>query len=246
MAPCRLVGGALRAHNGCFCGLRSPARRPWTSAPLPAGLGTVLAGQSCHGALLPPGSIRPALLLPSLVVSFRTVPAWGVARPPVSAGRRPRRPCSGIGLGIERFDVIAARIQVLAAEQAPWAAHRLAAMAADPEPGRVVPAVGAELDGVRQQAGYGYRAPPGSVVAGAGPVGPAATLASAAAGWMNRPARPSLPGRLTRLGSWLLGWREGGSPGPGGLASRANVRRTRRMRFTVTSLWGGAAASRRG
>ena len=131
------------------------------SGPLPGGLGTVLGGQSCHGAFLPPGSIRPALLLPSLVVSFRTVPAWGVARPPVSAGRRPRRPCSGIGLGIERFDVIAARIQVLAAGQAPWAAHRLAAMAADPEPGRVVPAVDAELDGVRQQAGYGYRAPPG-------------------------------------------------------------------------------------
>jgi AcrR family transcriptional regulator len=52
-------------------------------------------------------------------------------------------------LKIERPDVMAGRVQVLAAGQAPGAAHRLVAVAADPEPGRVVPAADAEVDGVR-------------------------------------------------------------------------------------------------
>ena len=79
---------------------------------------------------------------------------------------------------------------------------------------------------------------------GAGLFWPAATLAPAAACWMNRPARPSLPGRLTRWGSWPLGWRECGSPVPGGLAQRANVRRTWRIRFTMTSSWAGRGGGR--
>jgi hypothetical protein len=73
-------------------------------------------------------------------------------------------------LKIERPDVMAGRVKVLAAGQAPWAARRLVTVGADPEPGRVVPAVGAELDGVRQQAGRGYRAPPGVRGCGSRPV----------------------------------------------------------------------------
>jgi hypothetical protein len=42
-------------------------------------------------------------------------------------------------------------------------------------------------------------------VAGARLVWPAATLASAAACWMNRPAGPSRPGRLAKWGSWPFG-----------------------------------------
>jgi hypothetical protein len=43
------------------------------------------------------------------------------------------------------------------------------------------------------------------VVVGAGLFWPAATLAPAATCWMDRPARPSPPGRLTRWGSWPVG-----------------------------------------
>jgi hypothetical protein len=49
-------------------------------------------------------------------------------------------------------------------------AYRLVAVAADPESGRVLPAVDAQLDGVRQQAGHGYRAPPEVRGRGSGPV----------------------------------------------------------------------------
>ena len=86
------------------------------------------------------------------------------------------------------------------------------------------------------------------VVVAAGLFWPAATLASAARCWVNRPVRPSLPGRLTGWGSWPLGWGECGSPVPGGLARRASVRRARRMRSMVTSWWAGpgGAAGRRG
>jgi hypothetical protein len=60
-------------------------------------------------------------------------------------------------------------------------------------------------------------------------------LAGAAAGlswpaatdWLNRAARRPRPGRL--------GWRACGSARPGELARRANVRRSRRMLFTVAS-----------
>jgi hypothetical protein len=81
-------------------------------------------------------------------------------RTPRAAGRSRGVPAVGLFLAVEWCDVIAAWVQVLAAGQAPWAAHGVAAGAADPEPGRVVPAVDAQLDGVRQQAGRGYRAPP--------------------------------------------------------------------------------------
>jgi hypothetical protein len=47
---------------------------------------------------------------------------------------------------------------------------------------------------------------------------PAAALAPAAMSWMSRAARPSWPGRLARWGPWPPGWREPGSPVPGGLA----------------------------
>ena len=104
------------------------------------------------GLFLLPGLDLPALLLPPLVASFRR---------------------SGVGCGVvlalERSDVMAGRVEVLAAGQAPWAAHRLVAVAADPESGRVLPAVDAQLDGVRQQAGHGYRAPPGVRGRGSGP-----------------------------------------------------------------------------
>jgi hypothetical protein len=50
-------------------------------------------------------------------------------------------------LGAERDDVAEARVQFLAAGQAPRPVHDPAAAAADPEPGRVLPAVDAELDG---------------------------------------------------------------------------------------------------
>jgi hypothetical protein len=63
----------------------------------------------------------------------------------------------------------------------------------------------------------------------------AAMLAPVATCCMSCPARPSLPGRLTRRGSWPSGWLACGSPVPCGLAQRANVRRTRRIRFTVAS-----------
>jgi hypothetical protein len=64
-------------------------------------------------------------------------------------------------------------------------------------------------------------------------------LAGAAAGlswpaatdWLNRAARRPRPG-------WL-GWRACGSARPGELARRANVRRSRRMLFTVASWWAG-------
>jgi len=56
---------------------------------------------------------------------------------------------------------MAGRVQVLAAGQAPWAAHHLAVVAADPESGRVLPAVDAQLDAVQQQAVGGYCAPLG-------------------------------------------------------------------------------------
>jgi hypothetical protein len=55
-------------------------------------------------------------------------------------------------LAIEWGHVAAVPVQPLAAGQAPWPAHRLTARAADPEPGRVLPAVDAQLDRVRQQA----------------------------------------------------------------------------------------------
>jgi hypothetical protein len=74
------------------------------------------------------------------------------------------------------------------------------------------------------------------VIVGAGLLWPAATLAPAATCWVDRPARLSPPGRPTKWGSWPSGWREYGSPVPGGQAWRANVRR---MRFTVTSSWAG-------
>jgi hypothetical protein len=61
---------------------------------------------------------------------------------------------SRVVLAIEGVDVVAARVQVLAAGQAPWAARCPAAVAADPESGWVVAAVDAELDGMRQQAGH--------------------------------------------------------------------------------------------
>jgi len=73
-------------------------------------------------------------------------------------------------LAVEGLDVVAPRVQVLAAAQAPGAAHRLAAVAADPEPGRVVSAVDAQLDGVRQPARRGHGAPPTVRGGGAGPV----------------------------------------------------------------------------
>src|SRR5215471_19580676 len=65
---------------------------------------------------------------------------------------------------------MAARVQILAAGQAPGAAHRLATGVADPEPGRVVPAVDAQLDGVRHQAERGSGAPPGTRDRGSRPV----------------------------------------------------------------------------
>jgi len=86
------------------------------------------------------------------------------------------------------------------------------------------------------------------VVVGAGLSWSAATLAPGVTCWMNRLARPSLPGRLTRRGSGPSGWRECGSRVPDRLVLGANARRTWRMRFTVTSSWagpGGAAAGRR-
>lgn len=55
-------------------------------------------------------------------------------------------------LAAEWSDVIASRVQVLAAGQAPWTAHHLAVVAADPESGRSLPAVDAQLDAARQQA----------------------------------------------------------------------------------------------
>jgi hypothetical protein len=82
---------------------------------------------------------------------------------------------------VERAVVMAGRVQALAAGQAPGAAYRLVAVAADPEPGRVVPAVDAQLDGVRQQTGH--RASPGVRGRGGGPglagrVGPAPSTRS--------------------------------------------------------------------
>lgn len=74
--------------------------------------------------------------------------------------------CSRVALDIERFDLIAAEVQVLAAAQAPWAADRQVAVVADPPPGRVEPAVDAELDGVRQQARRGDHAPRGAGASG--------------------------------------------------------------------------------
>jgi hypothetical protein len=69
---------------------------------------------------------------------------------------------------IERGHVAAVPVQPLAAGQAPWPAYRLIARAADPEPGRVLPAVDAQLDRVRQQAGRGHGAP-GRRDCGSGP-----------------------------------------------------------------------------
>jgi hypothetical protein len=72
-------------------------------------------------------------------------------------------------LAIERDRVAAVLVQLLATGHAPWPAHCLAAAAADPEPGWVLPAVDAELDGARQQAGRGRWAVnwPASAVGGA-------------------------------------------------------------------------------
>jgi AcrR family transcriptional regulator len=78
-----------------------------------------------------------------VTAAFELFVQLGAAAPP---SREPRLPKV---LKIERPDVMAGRVQVLAAGQAPGAAYRLVAVAADPEPGRVVPAVDAELDGVR-------------------------------------------------------------------------------------------------
>src|SRR6516162_1217775 len=105
------------------------------------------------------------------------------------------RACCRIVLAIEGLDVVATRVQVLAAGQAPGAAHRLAGAAADPKPGRIVPAVDAQLDGVRQQPGHGHRAPPGVRGNEGGPVLPVTTLGPAASSWVNCAARASWPGR---------------------------------------------------
>lgn len=74
---------------------------------------------------------------------------------PAGAGR-PWRACFRIALAFERCDVVAVWVQVLAAGQAPGPAGRLAAGVADPESGRVVLAVDAQLDGVRPREGRGY------------------------------------------------------------------------------------------
>ena len=70
-----------------------------------------------------------------------------------AAGRR------AIGQLITEPDHIAAtRVQHLAARQAPRPAHDLGALSADPEPGRVLPAVNAELYGPRQHAAREHNA----------------------------------------------------------------------------------------
>ena len=113
-----------------------------------------------------------------------SAPEWpdleGIVRPPTDDwGSRlsHRTPdaggCAGIVLAVERLEVIAAGIQVLAVGQAPWAAHRLAAVVADPDSGRL-PAVDAQLDDARQKQGHHYRAPTG-------------------AGWPHRRSAPSVP-----------------------------------------------------
>src|SRR5215475_3676060 len=68
---------------------------------------------------------------------------------PRAAPRRGRRAPSAA----ERDHVIVVPVQLLAAGQAPRPAHHHAAGTADPEPGRALPAVDAQLDGARQQAG---------------------------------------------------------------------------------------------
>lgn len=73
-------------------------------------------------------------------------------------------------LAIEGDHVAAVPVQFLAAGHAPWPAHCLAAAAADPEPGRALPAVDAKLDGARQQAWRGHGAEPGPRGGGSGPV----------------------------------------------------------------------------
>src|SRR5215472_10783439 len=53
----------------------------------------------------------------------------------------------------ERDHVIVVPVQILAAGHAPWSAHHHAAGAADPEPGRALLAVDAQLYGARQKPG---------------------------------------------------------------------------------------------
>src|SRR6266566_114826 len=100
--------------------------------------------------------------------------AVGPDRAPGELGRRApvrlRSACSRIVLTTGRDRVMGARVHLLAAGQAPWAAHRLAAVAADPQSGRVWLAAGAELDGVRQQARCSHRAPPRHRGGASGPV----------------------------------------------------------------------------
>src|SRR5215813_7615102 len=57
----------------------------------------------------------------------------------------------------ERDHVIVVPVQILAAGHAPWSAHHHAACVADPEPGRALLAVDAQLDGARQQARGDHR-----------------------------------------------------------------------------------------
>src|SRR5262249_47564217 len=64
-------------------------------------------------------------------------------------------------VAVERDHVVAASVQPLAAGQAPCPPHCLVAGAADPEPGRVLAAVDAQLDSVRRLARRDHPAPPG-------------------------------------------------------------------------------------
>ena len=141
--------------------------------------------------------------------------------------------------------------QVLAAGQAPWAARGLAAVAADPESGRALPAVDAQLDGARQQAVRGWCAPLGAGGRRSGPVlagrrvgGGGQILdeqrGGASAAWPDGQQRHPAFGRFGC-----------GSPVPGGLARRARARRpARRMRLMAIcsffSRLGSVEWSRRG
>src|SRR5215831_12019171 len=69
---------------------------------------------------------------------------------PAEASCLDHRPDQGIArrvLGAERDYVAEARVQFLAAGQAPWPVNHLAVAAADPEPSRVLHAVDADLHG---------------------------------------------------------------------------------------------------
>lgn len=144
----------------------------------------------------------------------------------------------GMVLALERDHAAAVPVQSLAAGQAPGPVHRLAARAADPEAGRVLPAVDAQLDGVWQLGRHGSRAQPCPRL----PSHADARLGCGDGASRGRHRRVRDPAggsdRVAAATAGTAAWRASGKPAP--LVKLASDRQMRWMWFMMISCRGGA------